>query len=74
MTEEQTFGRYIIRAKLGQGGMGSVYHAYDPNFRREVALKLLDKRLLHDVKFRRRFEREAQAVAKSGSSRHRAHL
>ncbi len=64
MTEERTFGRYIIRAKLGQGGMGSVYHAYDPNFRREVALKLLDKRLLHDPKFRRRFEREAQAVAK----------
>lgn len=64
MTEERTFGRYIIKTKLGQGGMGSVYHAYDPNFRREVALKLLDKRLLHDVKFRRRFEREAQAVAK----------
>ncbi|MBK8900504.1 MAG: serine/threonine protein kinase [Anaerolineaceae bacterium] len=61
---EKTFGRYIIKTKLGQGGMGSVYHAYDPNFRREVALKLLDRRLLHDLKFRRRFEREAQAVAK----------
>ena len=64
MTEQETFGRYIIKAKLGQGGMGSVYHAYDPNFRRDVALKLLDKRFLHDTKFRRRFEREAQAVAK----------
>ncbi len=64
MTEQQTFGRYIIKEKLGQGGMGSVFHAYDPNFRRKVALKLLDKRLLHDTKFRRRFEREAQAVAR----------
>jgi serine/threonine protein kinase/Tol biopolymer transport system component len=64
MTDQQTFGRYIIKAKLGQGGMGSVFHAYDPNFRREVALKLLEKRLLHDTKFRRRFEREARAVAK----------
>ncbi|MCB8924768.1 MAG: hypothetical protein H6652_03995 [Ardenticatenaceae bacterium] len=29
-----------------------------------MALKLLDKRLLHDQKFRQRFEREARAVAK----------
>ena len=64
MTNEETFGRYQIKSKLGQGGMGSVYHAYDPNFRRDVALKLLDKRLLHDQKFRQRFEREARAVAK----------
>ena len=64
MTEQETFGRYQIKAKLGQGGMGSVYHAYDPNFRRDVALKLLDKRLTHDKKFQRRFEREARAVAK----------
>ena len=64
MTNEEKFGRYQIKRKLGQGGMGSVYHAYDPNFRRDVALKLLDKRLLHDQKFRQRFEREARAVAK----------
>ncbi|MFZ1396749.1 MAG: serine/threonine-protein kinase, partial [Candidatus Promineifilaceae bacterium] len=64
MTNEETFGRYQIKSKLGQGGMGSVYHAYDPNFRRDVALKLLDKRLMHDQKFRQRFEREARAVAK----------
>lgn len=64
MTEQETFGRYQIKSKLGQGGMGSVYHAYDPNFHRDVALKLLDKRLLHDKKFQRRFEREARAVAK----------
>jgi serine/threonine protein kinase/WD40 repeat protein len=61
--EKETFGRYEIKSKLGQGGMGSVYHAYDPNFKRDVALKLLDRRFLQDPKFRRRFEREARVAA-----------
>ena len=62
--DKETFGRYVIKAKLGQGGMGSVYHAYDPNFKREVALKLLDRRFSHNKSFRHRFEREARAVAR----------
>lgn len=35
MTEE----RYEIRGKLGQGGLGAVYRAYDKNLNREVAIK-----------------------------------
>ncbi|MCP5098248.1 MAG: protein kinase [Chloroflexi bacterium] len=61
--KKDTFGRYEIKRKLGQGGMGSVFHAYDPNFKRNVALKLLDRRFFQDPKFRRRFEREARVVA-----------
>ncbi|MCL4868511.1 MAG: protein kinase [Anaerolineae bacterium] len=60
---QQQFDRYQIIDALGQGGMGAVYRAYDPRFRREVALKILPASLLADPFFRTRFDREAQAIA-----------
>jgi polar amino acid transport system substrate-binding protein len=58
-----TFGRYEIRDELGRGGMATVYHAYDPHFQRDVALKILPRVFMHDENFRARFVREARAVA-----------
>jgi serine/threonine-protein kinase len=57
------FGRYRIKSKLGQGGMSVVYHAFDPTFGRDVAIKVLPRETLIYPQFRRRFEREAKAIA-----------
>jgi serine/threonine protein kinase len=61
--ETKTFGRYEIRSELGRGGMATVYHAYDPNFERDVAIKVLPEVFLHDPQFRVRFDREAKMIA-----------
>ena len=39
----EKFSRYELGEELGQGGMSTVYHAYDPMFEREVALKILKR-------------------------------
>ncbi len=59
----EQFGRYVIKAELGRGGMATVYRAFDPRFDREVALKVLPREMLHDPQFRSRFEREIKLVA-----------
>ena len=41
-------GRYEIRSKLGEGGMGEVYRAFDPKINREVAIKILPPALSAD--------------------------
>ena len=59
----QQIGRYIVRSELGRGGMATVYLARDPNFDREVAIKVLPEVFLHEPQFRTRFEREAKTIA-----------
>jgi serine/threonine protein kinase len=55
-------GRYEIKRLLGQGGMGDLYLAHDPNTNRLVALKVLNATLDSD-ELRQRFVREARALA-----------
>ena len=57
-------GRYRIVRLIGQGGMGSVFEAYDPQLDRKVALKLVRTRLLGDPTLRARLAREARTMAK----------
>jgi serine/threonine protein kinase len=56
-------GRYEIRSKLGEGGMGEVYLAEDTRLHRNVALKVLPAELAANKDRMRRFEQEAQAAA-----------
>jgi len=55
--------RYRIDDLLGQGGMSTVYKAFDPNLKRAVAIKVIHPHLAGDSKFVMRFENEAAAVA-----------
>ncbi|HWQ45945.1 MAG TPA: serine/threonine-protein kinase, partial [Longilinea sp.] len=50
--------------QLGQGGMATVYKAYDPALDRFVALKVLHPAFTEDSTFINRFEREAKVIAK----------
>jgi serine/threonine protein kinase len=56
-------GHFRILEKLGEGGMGVVYRAYDENLQREVALKVLRNDPREDGSGRVRMRREALALA-----------
>src|SRR2546422_7538444 len=56
-------GRYEIRSKLGEGGMGEVYLAQDTKLDRKVALKILPADLATNHDRMRRFVQEAKAAS-----------
>ena len=56
-------GRYRVEARLGAGGMGTVWRAHDQQLDRDVALKVLGPSLAGDPALAERFDREARALA-----------
>jgi hypothetical protein len=57
------FGRYEIRSKICEGGMGEVYRARDLQLGRDVAVKVLASNYSFDEERLRRFEQEARAAS-----------
>lgn len=59
----QMLGKYLLRARIGAGGMGAVYRAYQEDLTREVALKILPIELASEPGYLERFKREAAVSA-----------
>lgn len=63
----ERLGRFVLSGEIGRGGMGIVYKGFDPDLRREVAVKVLDSSALDDASLSAgaaRLAREAQAMAR----------
>ncbi len=60
----QMLGPYRIVHQIGQGGMASVYKAYQPSMDRNVAIKVLPSQLAESPEFTARFQQEARIIAR----------
>src|SRR6202795_745744 len=57
------FGRYEILGALGAGGMGEVYRARDPRLGRELAIKILSRKLSDSKLDIKRLKRKAGSAS-----------
>lgn len=58
------FGDYIITKQLGEGGMGAVYLAENPNIEQKIAIKVLHGHAAQNKELVKRFNREARVICK----------
>ncbi|HXV33714.1 MAG TPA: protein kinase [Gaiellaceae bacterium] len=61
---ELIVGRYELEELVGEGGMSTVYRAYDTVLERRVAIKILHEHFSRDPEYVERFRREARAIAR----------
>ena len=59
----KSLGRYILKEKVGAGGMGTVWAAWDPVVERQVAVKVLHEAHLDGAQGTQRFLQERQVLA-----------
>ena len=60
----QLSGRYRLDARIGSGGMSTVYRTFDLTLERPVAVKLMHREIASDSAQLERFRREARSVAR----------
>ncbi len=61
-TVPQKLGKYELRQPLGRGNVGEVWHGYDLQEKRDVAVKVLHTDLQSDPNFMKRFTTEGQKI------------
>ncbi|MDM8526772.1 serine/threonine-protein kinase [Anaerolineales bacterium HSG24] len=57
-------GQYEITGKIGEGGMATIYKAYQESVDRQVAIKVLTEEFAKNSKAVKRFEQEVKSVAR----------
>lgn len=60
----QTIRGYVLREQIGGGGFATVFRAHQPAVERDVAIKIILPKFSNDPEFVRRFETEAQLIAR----------
>ncbi|RME03278.1 MAG: serine/threonine protein kinase [Planctomycetota bacterium] len=62
-SKNDLFGHYKILTRLGKGGMGEVYKAYDLKLERIIALKVINPENSQDHHYAKRFQKERKVIS-----------